>query len=141
MLSNYSQKDDIVYENKAQYYHYYSDHLLYSPGQITERFRLKDNPSKKEKEYYERRKINRDNYQFTDKDFPILSNKDFRNTIEHIDEHNIKVINDHNGAGGFNYIDDETSEKLVDELLSQRHNHIYTLDLRKKRTLYYKTWK
>ena len=121
-----------LYGSEAQYYHYYSDHLLYSLGQIAERFRLSKNPSAKEKEYYERRKINRQNYQFTDTDFPILSNKDFRNTIEHIDEHNITVINAHNGVGGFNYINDDTSEELVNTLLSHKHNHIYTLDLRKK---------
>ena len=122
MISNYSSENDSVY----------SDHLLYSLGQIAERFRLSQKPSAKEKEYYERRKINRKNYQFTDTDFPILSNKDFRNTIEHIDEHNITVINAHNGVGGFNYIDDDTSEELINILLSQKHNHIYTLDMRKK---------
>lgn len=132
MISNYSPEYDNVYGSKAQFYHYYSDHLLYSLGQIAERFRLTQKPSAKEKEYYERRKINRKNYHFTDTDFPILSNKDFRNTIEHIDEHNITVINAYNGVGGFNYIDDDTSEELVNTLLSQKHNHIYTLDMRKK---------
>lgn len=31
-----SKTDDPFWKNKCQYYHYYSDHLLYSIGQITE---------------------------------------------------------------------------------------------------------
>lgn len=129
MISHYDPKDDIMFDSKAQYYHYYSDHLLYSLGQIAERFRLKEKPSAKEKEYYERRKINRNNYQFSDKDFPILSNKDFRNTVEHIDEHNINVITEHIGVGGFNYIDNSTSDEFNNTLLSNRNSHIYILNL------------
>ena len=129
MISNYNSKDDNIYESKGQYYHFYVDHLLYSMGQISERFRL--SKKCKKNEYDERRIINRKNYQFSDKEFPILSNKDFRNTIEHIDEHNINVIAEYTGVGGFNYIDDSTSESLNDKLLSKRINHIYTLNLRK----------
>ncbi len=131
MISTYNQEKDKVFENKSQYLHYYTDHLLYSLGQIAERFRVKDKPSAKEADYYERRKLNRKNFQFTDNDFPLLSNKDFRNTIEHIDEHNIDVINNHNGVGGFNYIDDDIHDELANTLLSTRQNHIYTLDLSK----------
>lgn len=132
MISSYDKKDDVIYESKAQYYHFYTDHLLYSLGQIAERFRLssKKNPTAKEIEYNERRKINRNNYQFTDKEFPILSDKSFRNTVEHIDEHNVDIIDNHIGVGGFNYIDDSTSDELIDMLLSNRHNHIYTLNLK-----------
>ena len=131
MLTNYNSMDDSVFESKAQYYHFYTDHLLYSIGQISERFRLKAKPLENEKEYYERRKINRNNYKFSDEEYPILSNKLFRNTVEHIDEYNINVIENNIGVGGFNYIDESIHEELVNILLSERKNHIYTLNLLK----------
>ena len=54
---------NIPFNNKAQYYHYYTDHLLFAMGQITERFQVKDKNKDKlstqEKLYNERREINR----------------------------------------------------------------------------------
>lgn len=128
-ISNAKYGNTTCFENKAQYYHYYLDHLLYSIGQISERFRVVKNPQKKDVEFNERRKINRVNYNFNEATFPILSNKEYRNTIEHIDEHDINVIISQVGVGGFNYIDEETPDNLKDILLSNWHNHIYTLDL------------
>ena len=129
-LEDHKTIDCSGFEKTAQYYHYFTDHLLYSLGQISERFRIKRDPPNKEKEYYERRKTNRLNYQFDEKCFPLLSNKDFRNTVEHIDEHNIDVIINYKGVGGFNYIDESISEELANKLLMQKQSHIYTLDLR-----------
>ena len=117
------------FENKAQYYHFYVDHLLYSLGQISERFHVVEQPRTYQIEYNERRKQNRINYNFNEVTFPILSNKDYRNTITHIDEYDINVISSYMGVGGFNYIDSETPDSLKETLLSNRYTHIYTLDL------------
>ena len=125
--------DTNMFENKCQYYHYYVDHLLYSIGQISERFRVKNNPSNKEKDYYVRRSANRINYGFDDVSYPILSDKSFRNTIEHIDEHNINIINKHDAVGGFNVIEEGISEDLKELLLKKRNIHPYILDLILKR--------
>lgn len=113
------------FENKAQYYHYYSEHLLYSVGQISERFRI-DN---RNTDYNERRKTNRQNYEFTEAKYPILSKKAYRNTIVHIDERDIDLIKTKDAVGGFNYIDNEIPTELRSILLSNRDTHIYTLDL------------
>lgn len=122
----YSNND--LFESKAQYYHYFTDHLLYSLGQIAERFK-ECNGSNSTNDYFVRRSANRNNYGFDKNDYPILSNKAFRNTIEHIDEHNVKVIKKHDAVGGFNTIDEDTPEKLKDTLRNKRHTHTYTLDL------------
>lgn len=53
----------------------------------------------------------------------------FRNTIEHIDEHNIEVIKKHNAVSGFNTIDEDTPEELTNTLQNKRETHTYTLDL------------
>ena len=118
--------DGFVWKNKYEYYHYYSDHLMFSIGQIANRFVLsgKDNQEKKE-----RRKRNRNSFQFTQEQFPILSDKRARNVIEHIDERDTLVIQKHNGVGGFNMIDDDVEKELADFLLNNKETHIYTLDL------------
>lgn len=128
-IYDFKYYDNNMFENKFQYYHYYVDHLLYSMGQISERFREKDNPSDKEKAYYARRNINRINYGFDDATYPLLSDKSFRNTIEHIDEHNINVITKHDAVGGFNVIEEGISDELKIKLLNKRDIHPYTLDL------------
>jgi len=120
--------DNDLFESKAQYYHYYADHLLYSLGQIAERFRESSDPNKLN-DYFVRRAANRNNYEFDNNSFPILSNKAFRNTIEHIDEYNIEVIKKHDAVGGFNIIDEDTAKELTDTLRNKRDTHTYTLDL------------
>lgn len=116
-----------IFENKYQYYHYYADHLLYSIGQISNRFVI-DNKDKGI--ILERKQANIQNFQFSPNDFPILSDKRCRNTIEHIDEHNQRIINEHDVVGGFNVIDIDTDPDLVKEFLNLRHP--YTLDLLNK---------
>lgn len=123
LISKPHLQDDII--NIAQYYHYYTDHLLFSMGQIYERFSDK----KKNERYKERCNANRMNYDFKEETFPLLSNKIFRNIMEHIDEYNYDVTNENGGVGGFNYIDSNTSLALADSLRKDRKKHIYTLDL------------
>ncbi len=79
--------------------------------------------------------MNRGNYQFSEANYPILSDKHARNTIEHIDEHNQVIISKKHGVGGFNVIDSETDMNLIQELKSSRDTHIYTLDLVNKELL------
>ena len=131
-IYNCKYSDSDLFESKAQYYHYYTDHLLYSLGQIAERFRESNNPNSTN-DYFVRRSANRINYGFDKNNYPILSNKAFRNTIEHIDEHNIEVIKKHDAVGGFNTIDENTPEERKDTLRNKRNNHTYTLDLLLKR--------
>lgn len=116
-----------VFENECQYYHYHTDHLLYSIGQISTRFFISERTDKGIAR--ERKQVNMKNFQFSPDDFPILSDKRCRNTIEHIDEHNQKIIKVHNGVGGFNLINENTPPDLIEVLRARRATHPYTLDL------------
>ena len=42
-----SFNDSYGWENPCQYYHYYTDHLLFSIGQITNRFQVNNRDSEK----------------------------------------------------------------------------------------------
>lgn len=121
-----SFNDSYRWENPCQYYHYYTDHLLFSIGQIANRFQVNNRDSEKEKE---RKNLNRGNYQFSEDRYPLLSDKKARNVVEHIDEYNLKIIENNRGVGGFNLIDASTDTALVDALRTNRHTHPYTLDL------------
>ncbi len=121
---------ETVFDNRIQYYHYHSDHLLYAVGQISNRFIIVEKDSGLK---LERKKANRANCRFDDTVFPILSNKKARNTIEHIDEYNQGIIADMHGVGGFNLIDSTCDSKLLDTLYNRKDTHIYTLDLLKRK--------
>jgi hypothetical protein len=120
------QDFDIAFDSKCQYCHYYTDHLLYSYGQISNRFVITPKDVGLTRE---RKEANRRNFEFTEVKYPILSDKCARNTIEHIDEHNQLVIEKCNGVGGFNLIDRETPEELTLVFRNERKSHPYTLDL------------
>ena len=121
-------KDMATFNNKHQYYHYYADHLLYSMGQISNRFVHNGKKDKNKTIHTERKELNRINYKFNEKDFPILSSKQARNTIEHIEENNEIIISSAGGVGGFNIIDEETCE--MDIKLLKTKLQPYTMDLR-----------
>ena len=108
-----SFNDSYGWENPCQYYHYYTDHLLFSIGQITNRFQVNNRDSEKEKE---RKTLNRGNYQFSEDRFPLLSDKKARNVVEHIDEYNLNIIESNRGVGGFNLIDASTESTRVQTL-------------------------
>lgn len=114
-----------ILKNKYQYCHYYCDHLVFSIGQIANRFDIKGND---EGLVLERKNANICNFAFSKEKYPILSDKQIRNTIEHIDEHNLEIIKKHRSVGGFNLIDTETNEEVVKALISNRQSHPYTLD-------------
>lgn len=130
-----SFENQFIWENKCQYYHYYCDHLLFSIGQISNRFIVR----KKDKTIIrERKKLNRMNYHFYENDYPILSNKTARNTIEHIDEYNSDIIENNHGVGGFNLISTDTDVKLIQDLRCNRSIYPYTLDLINNELLIYR---
>lgn len=120
--------DDSLFSNKCQYYHYYCDHLIYSIGQIANRFLINE---KKDKGInLERKYMNIQNFFFDVNEYPILSNKNARNMVEHIDEYNNRIILQEHGVGGFNVIDEETEQEIIDAVNNK--NHIYTLDITKR---------
>ena len=123
-IDNYKSARLDIFESESQYLHYYTDHLLYSIGQISSRFAESKNDQQNE-----RVKLNRSNFQFSSKDYPILSNKKYRNTIEHIDEYNQYVIERFHGVGGFNFIDVSVDPQMMYHVLQNKQSHIYTLDL------------
>ena len=118
--------DNVLFKNKYQYYHYFCDHLLYSIGQISNRFIITKNDRGV---ILERKKMNLKNFNFSSDAFPILSDKRARNVIEHIDEYNQKIINRQRGVGGFNLIDESTQEELINILKTTKSIHPYTLNL------------
>lgn len=117
---------NFAWENRCQYYHYFCDHLLYSLGQISNRFLI--NERKDSKQRKERKEYNRLNFRFSEAAYPILSDKCARNVIEHIDEYNQCIIENKRGVGGFNLIDSETEPELATVLRSRKDTHPYTLD-------------
>lgn len=119
-------------KNKYQYCHYYCDHLIFSIGQIANRFDIKNSDTGL---ILERKNTNIRNFDFSKTKYPILSDKKIRNTIEHIDEHNQQIIKKHGGVGGFNLIDVDTDTEIVTALTTNRREHPYTLDLIKKELL------
>lgn len=118
-----------IFQNKYQYYHYYCDHLIFSLGQIASRFDINDKDSSSIRE---RKEANICNFAFSKEKYSMISKKTIRNTIEHIDEHNQKIIKKHRGVGGFNLIDNETDKEVCKALIERRNVHPYTLDLIKK---------
>lgn len=127
-----SLPETTIWKNKYYYYHYYTDHLLFSVGQIANRFII----SPKDKGIKHDRKLaNQNNFQFSETNYPILSNKGARNAIEHIDERDIQTINENQGVGGFCLIDTDTDSELINQLLTKKATQPYTLDLINKELL------
>ena len=120
------------FENEVQYYHYYVDHLLFSVGQIHNRF-FSGHKSKREDNRL--REQNEINYAFSPEKYPVLSDKNARNTVEHIEEYNRLIIAEHYGVGGFNCIMEGMSPDARKAIEGRRETHPYTLDLIHK-TLY-----
>ncbi len=133
MLENKNEDICSLFDNESQYYHFYCDHLLFSLGQINERFIVKGDEKSKIK--LELIALNRQNYRFNEEDYPILSNKSYRNTIEHIDEHNQRIIAKYKGVGGFNVSSKSSSMNLNDVLITRQKQHPYTLQLDEQRLL------
>ena len=127
------------FENKVQYYRYYVDGLFYFLGLINDRFFCKSNnrDADLQEKKKERVELNRSNYQFTEQDFCILSNKVPRNIIEHLDERTVKTMMESRGVGGFNVIFEDTASEMVTAITSHREFYPYNLDLVNRKMLFY----
>ena len=68
-LKKLEQEIDTDFDSKYQYYHFYVDHLLYSLGQIGNRFIATD---KDRGLNLERKNANCINFEFTQEKYPIL---------------------------------------------------------------------
>ena len=113
------------WENECGYYHFYCDHLLFSLGQISNRLVITD----KTKERYKKRiKENRRNLNFDDELYPIISEKNTRNTVEHIDEYDIDEVLQAGGVGGFNVIFDDLEDSIKDRIRMSKDEHPYYFD-------------
>jgi hypothetical protein len=131
----------VRFENKVEYYRYHIDGLFNFLGLINDRFLCK--PSSRDtdlqKKKQERVVLNKNNYQFTEQEFSILSNKIPRNIIEHLDERNVKTIIESKGVGGFNVIFEDNDADMVAAITFHREFYPYTLDLVNKKMLFYNT--
>lgn len=127
-----SHWDGTVWNNKCQYYHYYTDHLLFSLGQITNRFIVTNND---DKQTQKRKESNQKNYLFTKDQYPIISKKQPRNVVEHIDIRDQRIITNKRGVGGFCVIDEDITPELEKALRNNRPTQPYTLDLKQKQLL------
>ena len=129
------------FKNKVEYYRYYIDGLFNFLGLINDRFFCK--PSSRDSDLQEKKKervvLNKNNYQFTEQEFSILSNKIPRNIIEHLDERNVKTMMESKDVGGFNVIFEDSDADMVAAIESHREFYPYTLDLVNKRMLFYDT--
>ena len=126
-IYNYKSTKIKEFDSNAQYLHYFTDHLLYSVGQISNRFITNTKNRNK------RIEMNCLNFRFDSTNYPILSNKKYRNTIEHIDEYNEYTIKNYDGVGGFNFLDYCENKKMITTVMENRKQHIYTLDLINKK--------
>lgn len=137
-IENESTSDLKLYDNKIQYYRHYLDNVFYCLGQIHSRFATTEKGNHDivaaKKNLI---KLNRTNYDFSEDNFPILSNKMPRNIIEHVDERNLLTIKESNGVGGFNVIFEDSDQELISDLLDNRQFYPYILDLRNKSVYFY----
>lgn len=127
-INNYKTVDLTILNSESEYLHYYTDHLLYSIGQISLRF-IKNKANSDDRLI----QLNCSNFRFNIKNYPILSNKKYRNTIEHINEYNEYAIKNFKSVGGFNYLDIGLDEDMMNYIKKNKKNHIYTLDLINKK--------
>lgn len=131
----------VRFENKVEYYRYHIDCLFNFLGLINDRFLYKSSGKDRDlqEKKKERVKLNKNNYQFTEQEFSILSDKIPRNIIEHLDERNVKTMIVNKGVGGFNVIFEDSDSDMVAAITSHREFYPYTLDLVNKRMLFYNT--
>lgn len=125
--------------SNIHYYRYYLEHLFYSMGQINDRFVFKyskyltEEENKAKKECVDR---NKREYRYEESTYKIINIKDPRNIIEHIDEKNLKNLQN-NYVGGFNVIFKDSAESFVKSLRENRKYYPFILDLTLDAVLFY----
>ena len=104
-------------EEASFYYHIYVDLLFDAVGLINDRFVFKNRNYSEELE----KNINRNiiEYDFTSDNYPLLSDKGFRNFIEHINERSELLIKNKKYYGTFNFVHESMKKELCEELLSE----------------------
>ena len=118
-----------TFRNKTQYYHYYVDHLLMCLGRIHDYFVL----TSKNKAFID---LNRNLYNYSETDFPIISKKHARNLVEHLVERNKITIDTFGGVGGFNVIFKGSHKDFKNSIKENRKYYPYTLDLTKNKIIF-----
>ena len=99
----------------AFYYHIYLDMLFNAVGLINDRFIIKKEMSKELKDNITR---NRKEYDFNSETYYWLSDKSFRNFIEHINSRCDKLIKNGKYHGAFNFIHPNIKQKVQEALAS-----------------------
>ena len=113
-------------ENDIFLAHVFIDSVFQSAGLIYSRFRL-------DKATGNHKKQNENNikeYEFDERSYPLLSDKDFRNFIEHIEENDQQLIDNGQFFGTFNVVYPDLDSELKEKLLTSHQNNM--LDLEKK---------
>ena len=125
--------------NRVQYYHYYVDNLFRFLGLINDRFIYKKvkNDEYLAEEKKSRVESNKRNYLFDEQKFAILSKKMPRNIIEHLDERNLKTVQEERGVGGFNVIFIDSSPEMVKSIKKNVKLYPYYLDLVEGKVVFY----
>ena len=127
-INKIKEKKDLSDLEKASfYYHIHVDMLFNAIGMINDRFVLKE---KKYGEEFKNNIIrNQREYEFNDNNYPLLSDKSFRNFIEHIDERGEKLIKYKKYYGTFNFVHPDMDTNLIDGLLniSKPQNNLLNL--------------
>ncbi|SKA68937.1 hypothetical protein SAMN02745111_01690 [Eubacterium uniforme] len=118
-----------IFENDAAYYHFYTDHLLYCMGQIAMRF-VEGN--EKQNEVKRRIEINKRALGVNEDKYPILCDKRYRNSIEHIFNRNIDIIVENGQVGGFNFINNQTEYDIRKNLYEEKNKYVCILDITNK---------
>lgn len=112
-------------QEMCTYYHMHLDMLFQAVGMIINRF----NPQKKKGNILLQSENNCIEYDFNTENYPLLSDKSFRNFIEHIDERDEILIEKKAYYGTFNLIYPHMDNKLKEELLNENKQQNNLLNL------------
>ncbi len=84
--------------------------------------------TKTKKLYKEIIEENRKNIDFDETSYPIISEKNTRNIVEHIDEYDVDVAIKTGGVGGFNVIFGGLEDTIKDRIRMSKDEHPYYFD-------------
>lgn len=126
-------------QDRCFFYHIYLDLLFESVGQLINRF----NPVKKPnsniwKNIENQAEKTKKEYGYDKRSYQLLTDKDFRNFIEHIDEKDEVLVNDNLYFGTFNLIYPHMNKKIKENLLNPKkpQNNLLNL-IDKTYTIYF----
>lgn len=130
--------DHNIFSNKFVYYFFHIQSILTACGNIrsaffSKKYRMGMDPKthKYSKAQYQNDKNDdisqklRDKFHVDKKQYPIIFNNEFRNTLIHSDE---RVVEHNANVGDYNILDSKTPKNIINEILTT--THLRTLDLR-----------